>query len=159
MTTLAIDPAATTGLAVVQGAALLHSHVIRPRVTAAERLALLQSLPRPDRIAIERQFIPEVKPGDKEAQGKAHSALSTARRAGEWELLCKVAFPGTKILLVFPTTWRSVLRFGSGSSAQLKARSLAAASKRWPDVTWETDDQSDAALLGLAVETNPELSK
>ena len=158
MTTLAIDPAATTGLAVVQGAALLHSHVIRARMTATERLALLQSLPRPDRIAIERPQLRTVD-ASRESQGKAQSTLAVSKAVGTWITLVQLAYPGTPILHVYPATWRSVLRMPPADRKTLKARSLAAAKKRWPDVTWETDDQSDAALLGLAVETNPEMSK
>jgi hypothetical protein len=42
-----------------------------------------------------------------------------------------------------------------GDRARLKQLSLAMAAKRWPSFAWTSDDASDAALLGLAMETRP----
>ena len=156
MTTLAIDAATTTGIAVVNGAELLHASVIMTRSTMLQRLALLQTLPRPDRVAIERPQLRTVS-DDKASQGKAQGTLLVSRHVGMWQALCELAYPGVTVLHVYPATWRSALRFPAGDRKHLKALSLAAARARWPHVEWTSDDQSDAALMALAVDNTPAL--
>jgi hypothetical protein len=154
VTTLAIDAASTTGIAVVSGAELLHASVVMARSNTLQRLTLLQTLPRPDRVAIERPQLRTVS-DDKASQGKAQGTLSVSRHVGMWQALCELAYPGVTVVHVYPATWRSALRFPAGNREHLKACSLAAARARWPHVEWTSDDQSDAALMALAVDNTP----
>jgi hypothetical protein len=154
VTTLAIDAASTTGIAVVNGAELLHASVVMARSDTLQRLTLLQTLPRPDRVAIERPQLRTVS-DDKASQGKAQGTLSVSRHVGMWQALCELAYPGVTVVHVYPATWRSALRFPAGDRKHLKALSLAAARARWPHVEWTSDDQSDAALMALAVDNTP----
>ena len=156
MTTLALDAATKTGLAVVRRTELLHVTVIMARTTTLQRLTLLQTLPQPDRIAIERPQLRTVS-DDKVSQGKAQGTLSVSRHVGMWQALCELAYPGVPVLHVHPATWRSALRFPTGDRKHLKALSLAAARARWPHEEWTSDDQSDAALMALAVDNTPAL--
>lgn len=156
MTTLAIDAAAKTGIAMVDGAELLHVSTVTAKANMLQRIALLQILPKPDRIAIERPQLRTVG-ADKASQGKAQGTLSVSRHVGMWQALCELAYPGVTVLHVYPATWRSALRFPAGNRKHLKAVSLAAARARWPHIEWTSDDQSDAALMALAIENTPTL--
>ena len=121
MTTLAIDAATTTGIAMVNGAELLHASVVMTRSNTLQRLALLQTLPTPDRVAIERPQLRTVG-DDKASQGKAQGTLAVSRHVGMWQALCELAYPGVTVVHVYPATWRSALRFPSGDRKHLKAR-------------------------------------
>ena len=156
MTTLAIDAAAKTGIAMVDGAELLHVSTVTAKANMLQRIALLQILPKPDRIAIERPQLRTVG-ADKASQGKAQGTLSLSQQVGIWRAICEFVFPGVPMLQVYPATWRSALRFPAGDRKHLKAVSLAAARARWPHIEWTSDDQSDAALLALAIENTPTL--
>jgi len=156
MTTLAIDPAAKTGIAVVSSAELLHASTVTANANMLQRIALLQTLPKPDRIAIERPQLRMVG-DDKTSQGKAQASLALSQQVGLWRAICEFVHPGVPMLHIYPATWRSALRMPAGDRKHLKALSLAAARARWPHVEWTTDDQSDAALLALAVENTPAL--
>lgn len=156
MTTLAIDAAAKTGIAVVNGAELLHASTVTAKANMLQRIALLQTLPRPDRIAIERPQLRTVG-DDKASQGKAQGTLSLSQQVGIWRAICEFVYPGVPMLQVYPATWRSALRFPAGDRKHLKALSLAAARARWPHIEWTSDDQSDAALMALAVDNTPAL--
>jgi hypothetical protein len=107
-------------------------------------------------VAIERPQLRTVS-DDKASQGKAQGTLSVSRHVGMWQALCELAYPGVTVVHVYPATWRSALRFPAGDRKHLKALSLAAARARWPHVEWTSDDQSDAALMALAVDNTPAL--
>lgn len=151
MTTLAIDAAAKTGIAVVNGAELLHASTVTAKANMLQRIALLQTLPTPDRIAIERPQLRTVG-NDKASQGKAQGTLSLSQQVGIWRAICEFIYPNVPMLQVYPATWRSGIGMPAGDRKYLKACSLHMARTRWPEHLWTSDDLSDAALLGLFVE-------
>ena len=154
MTTLSLDSATTTGVAVVRGAELLHVSVHRSP-TLAQIVRLVDELAsyRITRIAIEKLVIRD---GTTVAdRGKRQTTVAQAKAVGVWEQAIRERFPGIKIEHVHPSTWRAWISMPPGDRARLKQLSLAMAAKRWPSFDWTSDDASDAALLGLAMETRP----
>jgi hypothetical protein len=157
MTTLSLDSATTTGVAVVRGAELLHVSVHRAP-TLAQIVRLVDDLAsyRIDRIAIEKLVIRD---GNTVAdRGKRQTTVAQAKAVGVWEQAIRERFPGVAIEHVHPSTWRAWISMPERNTAnrkRLKVISLHLAAQRWPAFPWTSDDASDAALLGLAVETRP----
>jgi hypothetical protein len=157
MTTLALDSATTTGVAVVRGAELLHVSVHKVK-TFADVHALLTSLRvyGIDRIVVEKTFSDPGK--SKEAKGKRNGGAAQNQVIGVWKQACREVFPKVRIEELRAVTWRSMINMperNTANSDRLKVISLAMAAKRWPSFDWTSDDASDAALLGLAMETRP----
>lgn len=154
MTTLSLDAAACTGIAVVRGAELLYIGSRRkPTLTEARDLLLALSTLGITRIAIERA---QARGGDTvRDRAQAQGTLEQAKWIGMWEAVCRDVLPRVPIEAVYPSTWRAGLRMPTGDRNYLKKCSLAMAGQRWPGHKWTSDDESDAALLGLFMETRP----
>lgn len=154
MTTLSLDSATTTGVAVVRGAELLHVSVHRSP-TLAQIVALVDELAtyRIDRIVIEKLVIRDG--GTVADRGKRQTTVAQAKAVGVWEQALRERFPRVAIEHIHPSTWRAWIGMPPGDRARLKQLSLAMAAKRWPSFDWQSDDASDAALMGLGRETRP----
>jgi hypothetical protein len=151
MTTLALDAATKTGLAVVRGAELLHvTGRNSPTITEARELLLALGTLGINCIAIEAA---QARGATTARQGaQAQGTLRQAEWIGLWRAVCRDVFPRVPIVDVYPATWRSGIGMPSGDRKHLKACSLHMARSRWPEHLWTSDDLSDAALLGLYVE-------
>jgi hypothetical protein len=152
MTTLALDAATRTGLAVVRGGELLFvANVNAPGIERA--LEVLRPLVELgiDRIAIEAAQAR----GGESVREKAQSqgTLAQAEWIGLWRAVCRMTFPGVPIADVYPSTWRSGLRLPTGDRAYMKRIALAAAAQRWPGRTWKNTDEAEAALIALYMES------
>jgi hypothetical protein len=156
MTTLAFDAAKSTGIAVVSGAELLYlGRSVNP--TLSQALATIAPLVQLGitQVAIEAA---QARGGTSvRERAQSQGTLKQAQWIGVWTQVARELLPRVPCASVYPATWRSALRFPSGDRKHLKALSLAAARARWPHVEWKTDDQSDAALMALAVENTPSL--
>lgn len=155
MTTLSLDSATTTGVAVVKGAELLHVSVHKVK-TFADVHALLTSLHVHGitAIVIEKTFNAVGK--TKAAKGKRNGGAAQNQVIGVWKQACREVFPKLRIEEVRAVTWRAMINMPERATAdrdRLKVISLGLAAQRWPHLTWTSDDASDAALMGLAMET------
>ena len=152
MTTLAIDAATRSGLAVVRGGELLFAANVNapPLDRALEVLRPLVAL-GVDRIAIEAA---QVRGGSSVRQkAQSQGTLVQAEWIGLWRAVCRMTFPGVPIADVYPSTWRSGLRLPTGDRAHLKRIALAAAGQRWPHREWKNNDEAEAALIALYMES------
>ena len=145
MMVLGIDPAARTGLAVVDARGDLRYHcAVTPGVTYRERLELLEEIaatfPSIGAVAIE---VPP-KFGD-----RAASTAKVNNRAGEWMALVRLAnLP--EVTETMPSQWRSRIGMPTAgrSRSTLKRMAVAYCVARW-GVTM-SEDEADAALIALA---------
>lgn len=152
MTTLAIDAATRSGLAVVRGGELLFAtHVNAPPLDLALGIVRPLATFGIDRIAIEAAQVR----GGASVRQKAQSqgTLVQAEWIGLWRAVCRMTFPGVPISDIYPSTWRSGLQLPTGDRAYLKRIALAAAGQRWPHREWKNNDEAEAALIALYMES------
>jgi hypothetical protein len=143
MIVLGIDPAANSGLAVVDGKTgdLIWHRRITPGISTADRLEILQSLPAEIGAAVIE--VPPNMPGAYHSAGQVHI------RAGEWRSLLSLAgLPAPRE--VRPAEWRARVNmpFAGRKRETLKRMAVDFAKRQWA-VTL-TEDEADAALIALA---------
>lgn len=103
-------------------------------------------------LVIENQF--QGAPGPRKPGAKSKpkpfnpkAIASLIKRRHEWEIVAELrGFPFGEA--IYPATWQTILKESPAVGGTTKEKSMALATKRWPDFEF-TEDGADAACLGL----------
>jgi hypothetical protein len=154
MTTLGIDPATATGLAIIEGANLVYTHTETLPVTDyPSRVALLREVyaKHPwDRCAIEGQWVGDTT--TPEGRAKAQGAQTTMRSAALWAAAV-MEVSGIVAQTLQPSTWRSRMEMpGRLDRDQLKALALKFCRDR--GLVVGTVDAAEALCIAFVLENS-----
>ena len=153
MTTLGIDPATTTGLAIVDGPRLLYSGTVKstpgdlmPKHDAIRALYVVYGW---DRATIEGQWIGAT--DTPEGRSKAQGALLVRDAAAMWRAALQLVTTDDPVI-VQPGSWRALVFAGRAPSGRAACKEAALRFCRSRGWAVDSVDAAEAACIAASLE-------